>query len=198
MLNKLETLLSILLEVLHNNTTYWVDFGTLLGLVRENNIIPWDKDIDISTWENDFEITKNLFLNNPLLAEYRVDIFSSPSKKRIDILTLDNIDLADIYAWKNEKDKNGINRNCDKSFEHFNNILAVKESHVGTPIEIKTKYGNAFIPEFYEDRLIYLYGNDWQTPDTTKNYWSWSEFNKRRRNGKNKNISPNRYTVRRI
>jgi len=30
---------------------YWVDFGTLLGIVREGDIILWDPDIDIITVE---------------------------------------------------------------------------------------------------------------------------------------------------
>jgi len=33
---------------------YWLDFGTLLGLIRENKIIDWDKDMDLSVrYESD-------------------------------------------------------------------------------------------------------------------------------------------------
>lgn len=35
---------------------YWVCHGTLLGLVREGNLIPWDHDVDIAVWAE--QVTK--------------------------------------------------------------------------------------------------------------------------------------------
>lgn len=37
------------------NVDYWFDSGTLLGLIRENNLIKNDKDIDIGTWSKNEE-----------------------------------------------------------------------------------------------------------------------------------------------
>jgi len=36
-----------------HNIEYWLDYGTLLGAVREGKFISWDKDIDISVWYKD-------------------------------------------------------------------------------------------------------------------------------------------------
>lgn len=31
-----------------NNIEFWVDSGTLLGIVREKRLLPWDNDVDLS------------------------------------------------------------------------------------------------------------------------------------------------------
>ena len=33
-----------------NNVKYWICHGTLLGLIRDKQLIPWDHDIDIAVW----------------------------------------------------------------------------------------------------------------------------------------------------
>ena len=40
-------------ELERSGHTWWVDHGTLLGLVRERRLFPWDKDIDLSALECD-------------------------------------------------------------------------------------------------------------------------------------------------
>lgn len=40
-----------------NNINYWVCHGTLLGIIRESRLLPWDHDIDFAVWE--YETDKN-------------------------------------------------------------------------------------------------------------------------------------------
>ena len=45
-----------------HNIQLWLDSGTLLGAIRDQDFIPWDKDIDLGCWKsnNDFEIKQIL------------------------------------------------------------------------------------------------------------------------------------------
>jgi hypothetical protein len=44
---------------------YWLDAGSLLGVIRSGALLPWDKDIDLGCWED--QISKL----GPAVAEFR-------------------------------------------------------------------------------------------------------------------------------
>ena len=64
------------------NIFYWLCHGTLLGIVRDNELIPWDHDIDIAVWSDDskrqeiidimsansYELKEKYFLQEDLLT----------------------------------------------------------------------------------------------------------------------------------
>ena len=54
------TLLNVLNILDGNSFQYWVSNGTLLGLVREGRVLPWDNDIDISVWSH--EVSKEFII----------------------------------------------------------------------------------------------------------------------------------------
>jgi hypothetical protein len=54
-----------------NNINYWLCHGTLLGIIRENRLLPWDHDIDFAIWDDEYskaDILK-LFSNNANLQQ---------------------------------------------------------------------------------------------------------------------------------
>jgi hypothetical protein len=43
-------------QLLSNNSiNYWICHGTLLGIIRENRLLPWDHDIDFAVWDHETE-----------------------------------------------------------------------------------------------------------------------------------------------
>ncbi len=36
-----------------NEINYWICHGTLLGIIREGRLLPWDHDIDFAVWDNE-------------------------------------------------------------------------------------------------------------------------------------------------
>lgn len=55
MLDRLATLLQFYVEFCtKHGLQYWVEFGTLLGAVRHQNLIPWDYDLDVGMPSDDF------------------------------------------------------------------------------------------------------------------------------------------------
>ena len=43
-----------------NKINYWLGHGTLLGIIRDNNLIEWDHDIDIAVWADEISQEKIL------------------------------------------------------------------------------------------------------------------------------------------
>lgn len=62
-----------------NNLKYYLCFGSLLGAVRHNDMIPWDDDIDICMPRKDYDLLIELTKNNKI-NEY-IDVYNSMNDK---------------------------------------------------------------------------------------------------------------------
>jgi len=76
-----------------NKILYWICHGTLLGIIRDNNLIPWDHDIDIAVWDSreiKLKIKKLMFKNDFVIKKkfYKNDGFQTflkPGGREVDI-----------------------------------------------------------------------------------------------------------------
>jgi len=52
--DELINLLKEIKEILDKHkVTFWLDYGTLLGAVRDNQLIPWDNDVELGIWNSE-------------------------------------------------------------------------------------------------------------------------------------------------
>ena len=81
----------------------WVTEGTLLGLIRENRILPWDTDVDLGVYKKDVSVP------------HLIQIFTAEGFKYLEVLPemdslhfrIDNVQL-DINLYVEECDKPSV------------------------------------------------------------------------------------------
>tara|TARA_Y100001935_G_C17225916_1_gene467760 strand:- start:281 stop:1027 length:747 start_codon:yes stop_codon:yes gene_type:complete len=56
-----ETLKTLNLFFKENEIDFWVEAGTALGIYRDNEIMPWDHDMDVAIWYDQMPELKNFF-----------------------------------------------------------------------------------------------------------------------------------------
>ncbi len=85
---------------------WWIDHGTLLGIVREARLLPWDDDIDISIFKSDLEIackalerSRYKLSSHIIKTDRNVKVLSYAKKaKPVDICAYERYD--DYYCKK--------------------------------------------------------------------------------------------------
>ena len=174
--------LEVALKILHDvciemqvaDIPYWLEGGTLLGIIRENRILPWDNDLDISMNKTDqkklFRVYIKLKLKGYRISfkRYKRDI--GPFKKgEFRMLKIRNYKpflrrgdvVMDIFVKRKVGD------------DYFWTVGVKKPVLKSSPAKFtdtldwidfrNTKY---MIPKDYNGYLSYRYG-DWKTPVKT-------------------------------
>ena len=137
---------------------YWIDFGTLLGIVREDDIIWMDDDIDICVLENDELHHKIKLVKEDLYKkgykDFRKMDWSAYRLYKNDIYSdiyINNIDYNKGYIIG----ATGENSNIPIEYIGSRNWIYSKKFDI--PIRV---------PEKIHETLVWRYGEDYTTPKT--------------------------------
>jgi len=112
-----------------NNLIFWIDSGTLLGIVRDGHIIKNDNDIDIGMWASDIDNVLNTFEKQNL---YKIKIFKY--KK---------------YLYKIKLYNKYLRYTIDINF------FRIKNNDAWCPQPISINYNNLFIIKKYYLSVLY-------------------------------------------
>lgn len=150
---------------------YWLDAGTLLGIVREDRLLPWDNDMDVAVLDSDKpKLVLLIFLL--MLRGYRLTLQNHQSdlgpfkKGQLRIIKVRRFTrqlkkgpvVLDIFV------KREVGQDCmwAEGME-FRVLKSTPKRCTATLTQINFKDAGYLIPEFSQEYLTIRYG-DWKVP----------------------------------
>lgn len=157
---------------------YWLDFGTLLGIIRENKLIDWDKDMDLSVrFESEAQMEQmvkalsKIYPVKTLAPSIRPGAWNMGKYRTIKAFhqkfgmfrTDPHLDFFTQYRGKYDNNTEFTYRSV---IAGVNNEIPA--SYVDKLDKIVFDGHEYSIPNNVEEFLALRYGEDWKTP---KQYW---------------------------
>jgi len=154
------TLMFIVKLLNDNNINNWfIAYGTLLGIIRNNSCIDGDDDVDIVIDRNNYDILKKILIENDIEIEPEFD--KDPRRYILKTKVNKNYCSVDFYmAYIDEKGnfkdpwENVIWSEC---YNEKNELI----QHIWNDNIL-------YLPLNYEIKLINRYGESWRIPQNTK------------------------------
>ena len=158
---KLNNTLYFLLTLLNNNNIkdWFIGYGTLLGIIRNNSCIDGDDDVDIICNINNYDLIKDLLSKNEFIFEYGYGINNS----RKILKTKQTKKYVSIDFYMAEINDNGNFRDDWERVVWSNCYIDNKKL-----IEYVWKDIILYLPNNYEQKLINRYGENWKIPQNNK------------------------------
>ena len=137
----------------------WLSAGTVLGLYRDDALIPHDTDIDLAT------LCFKGYDYPQLIKAFKAEGFSLQRKvthegEIMQLAFVKDFVLIDIYFYYSWSEKRFIN--CTDS----GMLYLPKRFFDG-----ETKFGDYRVPAPVDEYLLYAYGENWRIPETEKGDW---------------------------
>ncbi|MCM1313696.1 MAG: LicD family protein [Bacteroides sp.] len=141
--------LKVLMPLLHKKgITAGPFLGTLLGIVRENDFIEWDEDIDLFILKEQEDLLRNALWD---LQEAGFELVRYERRGLYSVMR--NGEYIDFYVMYRIGDNLRYSGGADFMFENYMTDT-ITWDFKGIPIEV---------PREYDDFLTFHYG-DWRTP----------------------------------
>ena len=157
-LNK--TLMFIIKLLNDNNIMNWfIGYGTLLGIIRDNSCIDGDDDIDIIIDKSNYEVVKQLLIKNGIELSYGFGI----NKSRDILKTKGNNNYCTVDFYMASIDGKG---NFKDSWEKVTWSECYNEKN--ELIQHMWNENILYLPFNYEKKLINRYGENWRIPHNSK------------------------------
>lgn len=142
---------------------HWLDFGTLLGAVRDGSLIPWDWDADFGILARDRE--RVLALQEEIEAAGRSVYLGEPAAIRLYYSETNQISL-DLWMWH---ERDGLLVSEDENplilWPGMHDRTSFPASFVDELREVELEGRRLPAPEAAERLLAeHRYGPDWRTP----------------------------------
>ena len=150
-----------------NHILFWLDFGTLLGIMRNGELIAWDRDFDIGIFRKDYDKVEQLipvFEKHGFIVDHNHSIDNLQFKKdnyKFDINIYEKQDSCFVHYW-NVHNVNLFGRVLDGIIKR---LCYLYRKHGSTCVcsSISMEYFLSF------DTVVYM-GLKWNIPSNVSNY----------------------------
>lgn len=157
----LNNTLMFIIHLLNNNNinNWFIGYGTLLGIIRDNSCIDGDDDVDIIIDKSNYDVLTKLLLENNIILEYGFGI----NEKTNIVKTKDNNNYCSVDFYMASLDKNG---NFNDTWEKVIWSECYNENH--ELIKYDWNGNTLYVPFNYEKKLLNRYGENWRIPQNNK------------------------------
>ena len=153
---------------------FFIDCGTLLGMIRDNKLLEHDKDMDFGIYFDDRFTIRSLdeAMKSIGLKKHREFSFRGEVKEASYSNGITNIDFfkheeskesSDIYVFYR---KNGVKYPSNK---HYTTLI-MHRAHIPSIQTIDVNGRQLYVPSNYEEYLESAYSKNWRIPDSGWRY----------------------------